>query len=448
VTGRALRAAAGLLPLLAAGVLTGAPAAGATADPVPTTPIRHVVVMTQDGHSFDSYLGRRPGVDGLPEDVCVPMRADAATPCQPPFAVQTSSPRPRLDVSATAQLAAVDDGRMDGFIRAQSGSHTSGRDAMGYYRAADLPVLNQLADHGVVFDRWFSAVPGGGIVNQLFAVSGVAVPDTAAVPAGGWPDLPLVFDRLDTAGVSWKVYVENYEPALTVSTAGSTALRGGQVARVPLLAMTRYERDPALLAHVADLEAYYRDLADGTLPAVSWVVTNASSERAPARPLVGQRIVRDVANALGESSAWPESLFVVSYASSGGRYDHVPPPTDRGVRVPAVLVSPYAAAGTVDHTTLDSAAVLRFLQDNWRLPPLSARVSDSPGLAPALRLDQPPAAAVLVSTAPPRPPIDQPNTRVIVIGYLLAGLAAAGSVLWATRARPGLSPAEIRLDPS
>ena len=444
----------GVLALLAGvvlgGVVVSGPGAAAATGPTASSPIGHVVVMTQEGHSFDSYLGRRHGVDGRPSGVCLPVERAAASPCQRPFALARTAARPRLDSSAAAQATAVADGRMDGFVLAQASSRRTGRDAMGYYRPADLPVLNQLADHGVVFDRWFSAVPGGGIVNQLFAVSGAAAADVATVPEAGWPDLPVVFDRLEAAGVSWKVYVENYEPALTGATAGVAARRGGQVARVPLLAMPRYERDPALTSHVADLGDYYRDLRSDSLPAVSWVVTTSSTEKSPSRPVVGQGAVRDVVNALGESSAWPDSMFVLSYDSPGGWYDHVVPPRTvdgrLGLRVPTVLVSPYARAGSVDHTTLDSAAVLRFLQDNWSLAPLSTRVSASPGLGSALRFDRPAQAPVLVSAAQPRPPIDQPNGRVIVVGYLTAILVAAGSVLWAARDRAAIVPADVRLD--
>ncbi len=449
MTGRALRGAVGVLAVLAPVMLVGTGAAAAT-EPKPSTPIKHVVVMTQQGHSFDNYLGRRPGVDGIPLGVCLPVRQGTASPCQRPFALAGTAARPRLDSSAAAQLTGVADGRMDGFVLAQATSRSSGRDAMGYYRPADLPVLDQLADHGVVFDRWFSALPGGSIANQLFAVTGTAVPDTASVPAEGWPDLPLVFDRLEAAGVSWKVYVEDYEPALTVSTAGPAALRSGQVARVPPLALPRYEQDSALTAHVADLTDYYRDLRAGSLPAVSWVVTTLSTEKSPARPVVGQGAVRDVVNALGESSAWPESMFLLTYDSSGGWYDHVSPPTSAdsrsGLRVPAVLVSPFATPGAVDHTTLDSAAILRFLQDNWKLAPLSDRVSASPGLASALRFDRAARAPVLVSTAQPRPVIKQPDGRVIVAGYLTAVLVAVGSVFWAFRGRDSLSPVIARLD--
>ncbi len=424
-----------------------APAAVAADPPAPRTPIEHVVVMTQEARSFDSYLGGRPGVDGIPAGVCLPLQEGAATPCQRPFALSSAPTRQRLVNTAETEHTSVAGGAMNGFVLAQTTRHSTGRAAMGHYLPADLPVLSTLADHGVVFDRWFSAVPGGGITNQLFAVTGVPQPDAAAVPESGWPDAPVVFDRLEAAGVSWKVYVENYEPALTAATAGPAALVGGQVARVPLLAMPRYERDPALMAHVTDLETYYADLAAGTLPAVSWIVTTTSTERLPAQPTTGQGVVRDVVNSLGASSAWPSSLFLLTYDNAGGWYDHVVPPVrdgeSLGLRVPAVLVSPYARRGSVDHTTLDSAAVLSFLQSNWGLAPLSDRVSGSPDLSSALRFDRPPGPAVLIrAAAGDSRQLVQPDSRVIVAGYVLALLLAAATLLWAARGR---RPADAQL---
>ena len=196
---RAVRSvAAGAIALFLVGLSTqGGEAATRTAA---TTPITHLVVMTQDQHSFDNYFGERSGVDGIPARVCVPAKAGSNPPCVAPFPLTASGLRPILHATAAAQQVSVAGGRMDGFVQAQTTPHVDGKGAMGYYLPSDLPVMTQLADQGVLFDRWFSSVPGGGIVNRLFAVSGKAVPDTDQVPATGWTDLPLIFDRLQAAG--------------------------------------------------------------------------------------------------------------------------------------------------------------------------------------------------------------------------------------------------------
>jgi len=425
---------------------------GAATPAAARTPIRHLVVMTQDQRSFDNYFGMRIGVDGIPGGVCVPVKTGSSTPCVAPFPLKGSGLKPNLRATAAAQQVSVAKGRMDGFVQAQTTPHINGEGAMGYYLPTDLPVTTQLADHGVLFDRWFSSVPGGTIANRLFAVSGTAVPDTDRVPAAGWPDLPLIFDRLQAAGVSWKVYVEHYEPALTVKTAGPKARRGGQVARVPLLALTRYEKNADLASHVVGLDTYFSDLATGVLPAVSWIVTTSSSERAPGEPLLGQREVRNVVNALGGSSAWPSSAFLLSYDSSGGWYDHVAPPIEQGavlgLRVPALLISPYATPGIVNHLQFDSASVLRFIETNWSVPPLTSRDANATDLGLALSFGRTPHPATIVGTAAGRPHVPVPN-RLIIYGFYLMALAGVGAVVaWVTLRSRQVVPTDASLEPA
>jgi phospholipase C len=434
VSRRAIRsAAAGAAALVLAGLSAGASQA-ATRDSA-KTPIRNLVVMTQDQHSFDNYFGIRDGVDGIPSGVCVPVTALSSTPCVTPFLLKASGLKPNLLATATAQEVSVAGGLMNGFVQAQTTPRTDGSGSMGYYSPSDLPVITQLADQGVLFDHWFSALPGAGIVNRLFAMSGAVTPDTDQVPAAGWTDLPVIFDRLQAAGVPWKVYVENYVPTLTVATAALRARRGGQVARVPLLALSRYENNPALMSHIADLGTYFSDLADGSLPAVSWIVTTSSTERPPADPTAGQREVRNVVNALGESSAWPNSAFLLTYDSSGGWYDHVAPPTEQGaalgLRVPTLLISPYATPGLVDHAQLDSASVLKFIETNWSLTPLTARDAGATDLATALTFGRPPHEPTTVGPSATSLQVPVPNRSIIYGVYLLAALGVAVIVSWA-----------------
>ncbi len=405
----------------------------------PRTPIRHLVVMTQDQHSFDNYLGTRTGVDGIPSGVCLPARTGAAVACVAPFALEKSGPRANLRATAAAQQISVAGGRMDGFVLAQTTRSSDGAAAMGYYRPDALPVMTQLADQGVVFDHWFSSVPGGTIANRLAAISGTVVSDTGQVPAGGWPDMSVIFDRLQAADVSWKIYVEKYEPALTVTTAGPAARRGGQLARVPVLALPRYEHDAALLSHVVDLNDYYADLVSGALPAVSWIVTTASSERSPADPTAGQRVVRSVVDALAGSSAWSSSAFLLTYDSSGGWYDHVAPPMRSGavlgLRVPTVLVSPYAPQGSVDPTVYDSSSVLRFIESNWSLAPLTSRDATATNLASAFSFDQPPRPASILGPADTGQAVPAPHRLTLYLSYLLALAAVMVILAWAVRGR-------------
>ena len=187
------------------------------------TPIRHLVVMTQDQHSFDNYFGLRSGVDGIPSGVCVPVRKASVSPCVKPFRLKGSGLHEPIIATKAVQVTSIDGGRMDGFVHAQSSHTNAGRMAMGYYAPQDLPIINELADHAVLFDHWFTSVQGGSVQNRLFAVAAQSTSDQAEVPIGGWRGIPLIFDRLQDAGVSWRIDVENYEPALTIDTAGPSS---------------------------------------------------------------------------------------------------------------------------------------------------------------------------------------------------------------------------------
>lgn len=402
--------------------------ATATGQHSPRTPIHHVVLMLQQGHTFDSYFGTRPQVDGIPGSVCLPRSKGG--PCVAPYAIH-GSPHVALLDTARAQRFAVDSGQMDRFVRAQEVHGRDARVAMGHYGQRSLPVLDQLADRGAVFDHWFSGVPGGPVANDLFAVAGTAPRRAEAVPARGWHGIPMIFDRLLAAGVPWRVYVEGYRPGMTVGQVTSEQLGTGQLARAPLLATPRFH-DGVVAQHVSPLHRYYVDLAKGALPAVSFVVTTEHTERPPRDPAVDQGVVRGVVNALIASTAWAHSAFLLSYDSAGGWYDHVRPPVVDGrrvgLRVPTVLLSPYVLPGRVIHRQYDAAAPLKLIEQNWGLDPLTRRDRHARSLLPAFYFTGTPGRAALLDVKASRPPVVQPDTRILYTGYLFALVAALACV--------------------
>ena len=168
------------------------------------------------------------------------------------------------------------------------------------------------------------------------------------IPPGGFGDLPTIFDRLEEKGVSWKFYVQNYDPR------SPSALRRGerasQIVWVPLLHYDRYLDDPRLNAQDRRPERVLRGPPAGTLPSVAYIVPSGASEHPPGRIQAGQRFVRTLVNALMRSPSWDSSAFMWTYDDWGGWYDHVKPPQvdeyGYGFRVPALLVSPYARRAT------------------------------------------------------------------------------------------------------
>ena len=319
----------------AAMVLGGfiAPAEAGSGTPAVRGRLQHIVVMTQGGRSFDNYFGSSRRVNGIGQVACQLQATSDQLGCIGAHRISARTSITTLRTGGNAQRVSVDRGRMDGFVRAQARPGFDGTAAMGYYPSDSLRLLHELAGRGVLFDNWFSGVPGGTLPNDLFDIS--AVPPRAnsqIIPTHGWPDRPVIFDRLTAAHRSWRIYVQNYEPALTIHTAATKQRLGGQLARVPLLALPRYLRNPALLSHIVDLDQYYRDLESNHLPAVSYIVSTSATEQAPRDPLKGHRLIRSVLNGLLASKAWPSSALLVQWDSSGGWYDHVPPPIIDGAR--------------------------------------------------------------------------------------------------------------------
>ncbi|MGH8862915.1 MAG: alkaline phosphatase family protein [Jatrophihabitantaceae bacterium] len=395
--------------------------------------LQHIVIMTQGGRTFDNYFGTTPGVDGLVARTPCQL---GATPdqlgCIRPHRI-TTPPQSSLRTGPDSQQIAVNGGRMDGFVRAQAHQGSDGTAGMGYYTPAALPLLHELTGRGVLFDHWFSGVPGGTVTNDVFAITARPPGRVASIPRGGWPDTPVIFDRLTAAGISWRVYVQNYEPALNIRTAATKQRLGGQVARVPLLALPRYLDDPTLSSHVVDLSSYYRDLDADKLPQVSYVISTAATEQIPRDPAKGHLLMRSILNGLLASSAWPSSALLLQWDSAGGWYDHVPPPVidgaPTGLRVPAVLISPFVRPGTVNHERFDAASGLKLIESTFGLAPLAARDRDAANPRGVMSFALPPVLPTLVGVSSDQP-VKQPKRSTLLIGYGTAlVLAVSAGVL-------------------
>jgi phospholipase C len=400
----------------------GAGSAGAAA---PRTPIHHFISLMQENHTFDNYFGTYPGVDGIPPGTCVPIDpSKGREPCFKPFHIGTNSIAPRdLDHSAATAQLQYNGGRMDGFISALKRRNQDGRLALGYRNGDDLPFYWNLADQYVLYDRFFSSAKGGSYLNHVYWVSASPGPfGRDRVPAEGLGNLPTIFDRLQKAHVSWKFYVQHYDPNLNYRTFEKfPGNRASQVIWVPILNFARYLDDPAIMRHVVPLSEYYSDLANGTLPEVSYIVPSGPSEHPPSNLASGQAFVRGLINALMDSTSWRSSAFLLAYDDWGGWYDHVKPPHvdayGYGFRVPAILVSPFARQGHVDSTTLDFTSILRFIEDNWGLRPLTRRDATAKSIASGFDFRAGPRVASFVS--PHRGPAEEESRVVRYRVYLL-----------------------------
>ncbi len=369
-----------------------------------TTPIKHFVTLMQENHSFDNYFGTYPGVDGIPEGTCMPVDVDDPTgECIEPFPIRGQA---IIDLGHNGKIheAQYNDGAMNGFVSAFDDQPAVRDLPMGYYDDQDIPWYWNVADNYVLFDRAFTSAAGGSVWNHFFWVTGSPGNTRSdSLLTTGFDHIPTIFDRLQTAGVSWKFYVQNYDPGVTYRTPGDGD-RASQIIWVPLLNYNRFIDDPEFSKHIVPLDEYFSDLRNGTLPAVSYVVPAGASEHPPGSIQSGMRFVRTMVNSLKMSSSWDTSAFMWTYDDWGGWYDHVPPPDvdeyGYGCRAPALLVSPYARQGFVDSTTIDFTSQLKFIESNWQVAPLAARDAAANNITTAFDFE-----------APPRDPVILPEGR-------------------------------------
>jgi phospholipase C len=390
---------------------------------VTNSPIHHIVVVMQQDHTFDNYFGTYPNATGLPSDTCIPISLSSShnTSCLAPFHIGThqivdlSHSRPTFE-------AQFRNGEMNGFVDALFQRHQDGTLAMGYFDGSDLPYYWNLADEFVLFDHYFSSAHDGSIKNRMYWITGTPGSGENRIPSSGFGEIPTIFDRLQKRGISWKFYINNYDPKLNYRNLKELDHLSPQIQWVPLLSFDRFLDDLDLSSRIVDLEEYYTDLQNGTLPAVSYVLLLGATEHPIADARLGQRKNKNMIQALMQSNAWNSSAFLITYDDWGGWYDHVPPPQvdeyGYGFRVPTLLISPYARKGYIDHTQLDHTSILKFIETNWNIPALAERDAKANNFLLAFDFSSPPRDSVFVSAIRKTPePRIEPRRLVIYVAY-------------------------------
>jgi phospholipase C len=380
------------------------PAASSSPDTDTSTPIHHLIVVMQQNHTYDNYFGTYPRGAGLPPETCMPVSLSDPTnnSCIAPFYIDE---RPLSDLSHGSRtfVELYNDGLMNGFIEAQNRRNQDGPLAMAYFDDQDIPYYWNLADEFVLFDNYFSSAHSGSIMNRLFWTTGTPGDGTNNIPPNGYGDITTIFDRLEERGISWKFYINNYDPTLNYRSLAELTYLPPQIQWVPLLGMDRFLDDSELSSHIVDLEEYYEDLNNGTLPAVSYVLLLGATEHPISDVGLGQRVTRTMIQTLMQSDAWDNSAFFITYDDWGGWYDHVPPPQvdeyGLGFRVPALLVSAYARKGHIDHTQLEHTSFLKFIEENWGIPPLATRDAQANNFLSAFDFTMPPHTPKFISSS-------------------------------------------------
>ncbi len=363
----------------------------------PSGQIEHILFLIQENHSFDNYFGTYPGADGFPKGIKVP-----AEPGGEPFIVPfhfTFDLTHDLPHSWESAHAAIHGGKNDGWIMAEQSL-----DTMGYYDRTDIPNYWAYADHYTLCDQFFSSLAGASLPNHLYAVaaqSGEIINNDylRGKPTGEGIKFQSLAELLDSANVTWKYYRgENPKP------------RGAHPKKFdllnPLPGFKSFMKSKKLMTHLVSTTEYFRDLCEGTLPSVAWIVpTIKESEHPPEDIHVGMWYVTSCINALMKSPYWKNTVLVVTWDDYGGFYDHVAPPqVDKygyGPRVPAIVISPFARAGFIDKTRYDFTSVLRFIEDRFNLRPLTPRDRLANSIEKSLDLSQQPLNPFLIKAPQP-----------------------------------------------
>ena len=349
--------------------------------------IKHVVILCQENRSFDHYFGSfaaKLGSGGVAGTGFVPHDLtyydSAGQPHHPYHEQQFCDTDP--DHSWDGSHAKWNNGAMDGWVTAEKDQTI----AIRFFREKDHIYHVKLAQAFSLADHNFCAQIGPTLPNRLYLWSGTSgwnylKPTTTAdslpynnpsltapPPTLTWPTMA---DVLDDAGLPWKCY--------SVADGSVPSAIG---AFNPLIFFSSILNNPTKLAKAtADVGEFFTDLAAGTLPAVSWIVTEATvSEHPPAPPDMGQLLAARVVEELKASSAWDSSVLFLTYDEGGGFFEHVPPTILENVptglpeagaavgpafRVPLFIISPWAPPDTVFKEVMDHTSILQFVEKTF-----------------------------------------------------------------------------------
>jgi phospholipase C len=367
--------------------------------------IKHVIVIMQENRSFDTYFGTYPGVDGIPmtggaPSVCVPDPARGT--CDAPFHMTANKDAggPHGAANATADLAG---GAMNGFVgQAEAAKQGCGAklnatcagtgtpDVMGYMDGREIPNYWTWASEYVLQDHMFEPNASWSLPAHLFMVSGWSatctnpadpmscksnikqpgLPTAANPQPYAWTDLTYLLYK---NGVSWAYYLQA-GTAPDCADDGMTCTPTQQSAPVPSIwnPLPGFDdvKSDGQLGNVQSMNNFFIAARNGTLPAVSWITPDGKvSEHPPNLVSAGQSYVTSLIDAAMSGPDWSSTAIFLAWDDWGGFYDHVVPPSvdgnGYGLRVPGLVISPYARQGYVDHQTLSFDAYLKFIEDDF-----------------------------------------------------------------------------------
>lgn len=403
--------------------------------------VNHIVIMMQENRSFDHYFGNlgayraaqgagaATDIDGTPANVsektwcsytnnfstggCAGAPANVSpvhmiTHCTLDLTSNWQESHNTINLYNPSQVTGTPP--MDGAAAMQGGYaynsgpiapnttvvDAAGQRALGYYDQSDLPFYYWAATQFATSNRWFSAAPARTQINRMYLLAATSQGHVEPPPWASF-NPTSIFEVLQNAGVTWKVYVTD---------SNQTPISAGSYMSYFTSFTPKYE------ANFVDAKVFLTDAANGTLPQVSLIESGYESgtsdsnsevdEHPQANVQVGAAYVESLVTALMNGPSWKDSVFFLTYDEFGGFYDHVPPmaavspdgikPVDipagdpqgdftiSGLRVPLVVISPFTKPHYVSNTPADFTAMLKFIETRFNLQPLNKRDAAQPDM--------------------------------------------------------------------
>jgi phospholipase C len=353
------------------------PLARSHAGPRKPSPIKHVVIVIQENRSFDNLFQGYPGADtqdyGYDEQgQKIKLRPVSLTA------------KYSIDHDSTQFFAAYDGGKMDGFDDESVFGPTPPHPAYAYVPHAETAIYFAMAQQYVLADRMFTSHIDASFVSHQYIIAGQAQ-HSVDLPNFQWGcdgqggdlvgtltkdrtygpdqfpcfDYETLGDELDAAGLTWRFYAA----ALTDEWSGYQAVK-------------HIYNGPDWANVIAPNANFLSDVAAGTLANVTWITpTCTTSDHPGCRSKKGPEWVASIVDAVGESQFWDSTAIFVMWDEWGGWFDHVPPPyvdyDGLGIRVPLLMISPYAKPGYVSHVQYEHGSILKFAEDQFGLKRLA-----------------------------------------------------------------------------
>jgi phospholipase C len=426
--------------------------------------IKHVVLLMQENRSFDHYFGTLAGVRGFDDPDALRLDDGRSVFHQPdelspdgyllPFHLDTLTTSaqkiPSTSHAWAVQHEAWNGGKMDKWLPAhRKADGANGPYVMGYYKRDDIPFQFALAEAFTICDNSHCSVLGPTWPNRMCWMTGTIDPDgenggpilTNKAPSGGYRWTTYA-ERLDQAGVSWKVYQQSDNYGTNVLETFKQFRTAGPGSPLHTKAMLRGPEGQ-----------FESDAKNDRLPTVSWIMpTSWQSEHPDYMPADGAAFVASKIDAIAANpDVWAKTAFILTYDENDGIFDHVAPPTPptgtprefvrglpvgAGFRVPTIIISPWTAGGWVSSQPFDHTSSIRFLEritgvnepniSDWRRTTFGDltsvfRFDDARSDPPSLPDANGPLALVrervtqlpkpVLPSADQTPPVQEPGTR-------------------------------------